>query len=183
MTSPGNHRDELLALMAEYTTADDLVAAAEQAYDAGYRHAEAYAPFAVEGLAEAVGFGRNRVPLVTLLGGLGGAVAAFLLQWYSSVIDYPFNIGGRPFNSWPMFMPVTFEVGVLCAVFAAVIAMLVGNRLPDLSRRLFDLPDFDLAMRNRFFLVLRADEPVFDRDQAHRLLAQTHAVKQVEVPA
>jgi len=107
------------ALMAEYATAEALVAAAQAAHDAGYRYAEAYAPFAVDGLAEALGFRRNRIPLVTLLGGIAGGVGGYLLQWYAAVRSYPEDVAGRPLHSWPMFIPVTFETAVLFAAFAA----------------------------------------------------------------
>lgn len=169
-------------MMAEFATADELVAAARRARAAGYRHAEAYAPFHVEGLAEALGFERNRVALFTFLGGLGGGLGGYFLQWYSAVVDYPLNIAGRPFNSWPMFVPVTFEMTVLGAAFAAVLAMLIGSGLPRLRHPVFGARDFDLATRNRFFLCLPSDDPAYDAQQAARLLDELHPLRRLEVP-
>ncbi|HVZ46323.1 MAG TPA: DUF3341 domain-containing protein [Ramlibacter sp.] len=169
-------------IMAEFSTADQLLATARRVREAGYRHAEAYSPFAIEGLAEALGFERDRVPLATFLGGLSGAVLGFGLQWYSAVIDFPLNIGGRPLDSWPMFVPVTFELAVLGAALSAAVAMLWSNGLPRLRHPVFDAPDFDLASRNRFFLCLRSDEPGFDREAALRLLEASRPLRCIEVP-
>ncbi len=148
---------------------------------AGYRHAEAYAPFAVDGLAEALGSARNRVPLFTFLGGLAGGSGGYFMQWYSAVVDYPVNIAGRPVHSWPMFVPVSFELAVLGAAFAAVLSFLASSGLPRLRHPLFASPDFDLASRNRFFLCLRSDDAVFDAQQARRLLQAMKPIACVEV--
>ncbi len=156
----------LWGLMAEFATADELLAAARAAREAGYTRVDAYAPFPIDGLAEAVGFPRNRVALVTLLGAVAGGLLGYFMQWYSAVIAYPFDVGGRPLHSWPMFVPVTFEMTILGGALAAFAAVIVGNRLPDLAHPVFAAPDFDLAMRNRFFLCLRADDPSFDARQA-----------------
>jgi len=173
--------DPRWALMAEYETAEDLVAAAQAAHDAGYRHAEAYAPYAVEGLAEAVGFRRSRIPALVLLGGLVGGAGGYFLQWYAAVRSYPENIGGRPLHSWPMFIPVTFEMIVLVAALTAFVAVLAGNGLPRLSHPIFDAPDFDLASRNRFFLCLRTDDPAFDEARARELLSTRSPLRIAEV--
>ncbi|WP_427913516.1 DUF3341 domain-containing protein [Ramlibacter sp. MMS24-I3-19] len=170
-------------LMAEFASADALLAAARQVHEAGFERAEAYAPFHVDGLAEALGFVRNRVPAFTFLGGLLGGAGGFFLQWYSAVVDYPVNIGGRPLDSWPMFVPVTFEMAVLGAAFAAFLAMLAANGLPRLRHPLFAVPEFDLAMRNRFFLCLRTDDPAFEMQRARELLQGLHPMRCVEVPA
>ena len=156
--------EAIYGLMAEFGTAEQLLAAAHRVREAGYRHAEAYSPFAVDGLAEALGFTQSRVPFWTFVGGVIGGAGGFFLQWYSAVLDFPVDIGGRPLNSWPMFIPVTFEMTVLFGAFAAVIAMLVGSGLPRLRHPVFNAKDFDLAMRNRFFLCLRSDDPAFDRE-------------------
>jgi hypothetical protein len=168
--------------MAEFATADELLAAARRVREAGYRRVEAYSPFPVEGLSEAVGFHRDRVPLFTFLGGVAGGLGGFFLQWYSAAVDYPVNIGGRPFDSWPMFVPVTFEMIVLGGALAAVIAMLVGSGLPRMRHPVFDAPDFDLASRNRFFLCLRCDEPGFDAQRAAQLLDELKPMRRAEVP-
>ncbi|HJW54184.1 MAG TPA: DUF3341 domain-containing protein, partial [Burkholderiaceae bacterium] len=123
---------ERYGLLAEFATADALLDAARRARQVGYCELEAYAPFAVEGLAEAVGLRRNPVPLITLIGGIAGGLGAYLLQWYAATIDYPINIGGRPLHSWPSFIPATFELIILGAALAAVFGMLILNRLPRL---------------------------------------------------
>ncbi|VTU21705.1 hypothetical protein H6CHR_01643 [Variovorax sp. PBL-H6] len=169
-------------LMAEFATADELLAAARRAREAGYRHAEAYSPFPIDGLAEALGFERSRVPFFTFIGALAGAAAGYFMQWYSAVIDYPLNIGGRPLHSWPMFVPVAFELAVLGGALAAVLAMLLGSGLPRLRHPVFAAPDFDLASRNRFFLLLRRDEAVFDAQEAAELLDSLKPLRRVEVP-
>src|SRR5437879_3152059 len=110
----------LYGLIAQFTQPDDLVEAARRAHEEGYRRMDAFSPYAVEGLPEAIGFRRNRLPLVVLIGGIVGGVGAYAMQYYASVISYPINIGGRPLNSWPSFVPVTFELTVLAAAFAAV---------------------------------------------------------------
>ncbi|HJV59864.1 MAG TPA: DUF3341 domain-containing protein [Albitalea sp.] len=169
--------------MAEFANADQLLAAARRAHAAGYRGAEAYSPFPIEGLAEALGFARSRVPAWTFAGALAGGVLGYALQWASAVIDYPVNIGGRPLNSWPMFVPVTFEMAVLFGAFAAVLSMLAGNGLPRLRHPVFDAEDFDLASRNRFFLCLRCDDQAFDAEQAAQLLDAQKPLRRIEVPA
>ncbi|HWT72233.1 MAG TPA: DUF3341 domain-containing protein [Oxalicibacterium sp.] len=171
----------LYGLLAEFATADDLLAAVRRARDAGFV-VEAYTPFAVDGLPEAIGFPRNRVPFVTLIGGIVGGAGGYFLQWYSAVVDYPLNIGGRPLHSWPSFIPVTFEMTILGAALAAVFGMLMMNGLPRLRHPLFDVPDFDLVSRNRFFLCLRANR-TFDRDKADALMRELPAIRQCEVAA
>lgn len=173
--------ERLWGLMAEFASADDLLAAAEAARDAGYTRIEAYSPFPVEGLAEAIGFPRNRVALFTLIGALLGGLLGYLMQWYSAVIDYPLNVGGRPVHSWPMFVPVTFELTILGGALAAFAAVIAGNRLPDLAHPVFEAPDFDLAMRNRFFLCLRADDPYFDAKQSAAWLDELQPLKRSEL--
>src|SRR5262245_44186246 len=120
-------RPRLYGIVAEFDAAETLVVATKQAVSAGYRKLEAYSPFPVEGLDEALGFHRSRVPLITLLGGILGCVGGFFMQWFSAVIHYPLNVGGRPLNSWPAFIPVTFEMTILGAAVAAVLGMLALN--------------------------------------------------------
>jgi hypothetical protein len=167
--------------MAEYESAEALVTAAQAAHDAGYRRAEAYTPYPVEGLAEALGFRRSRIPLLTFLGGVVGGAGGYFLQWYAAVQSYPEEIGARPLHSWPMFVPVTFEMAVLFAAFAAFFGVLAANGLPRLAHPVFDAPDFDLASRNRFFLFLRCDDPAFDEDRAAALLDATRPLRRAEV--
>lgn len=170
-------------LLAEFASAGELVAAARHVHEAGYRQAQAYSPFHVEGLAEALGFEGNCIAPWCFAGGLAGGIGGFLLQWFTAVHAYPVNVGGRPLDSWPMFIPVTFELAVLGSAFAAAIAMFAANRLPNLSHPLFALPEFDLATRNRFFLALPASEDGFDVEQARRVLQDLRPVLCVEVPA
>jgi molybdopterin-containing oxidoreductase family membrane subunit len=152
----------LYGLMAEFDDPDELLAQARRAYQAGYRQMSAYSPFPVEGLSDAIGLGRTRLPLLVLLGGITGALTGFFLQYYAAVIDYPWNIGGRPFNSWPSFMIVTFELTILFAAGAAALGMLLLNRLPMLYHPMFNAPRFKLASQDRFFLCIKANDPKFD---------------------
>jgi hypothetical protein len=155
---------KLYGVMAEFASAEALLAAARKAREAGDARIEAYSPFPVEGLAEAIGFRRNWVPLIVLLGALAGGIGGYFMQWYSAVISYPINAGGRPLHSWPEFIPVTFELTVLVAAIAGVVAMLALNGLPKLYHPVFNVREFDLASRNRFFLCLRSGEPKLSRE-------------------
>jgi hypothetical protein len=161
---------KLYSLLAEFLTADELLAAARASYAAGYRRMDAYSPFPVEGLAEAIGFTHNRIPAVVLGGGLLGGLTGFFMQWYSAVIHYPLNVGGRPLNSWPSFIPITFELTVLFGAFAAVLGMLGLNGLPRPHHPVFAVPEFQRASRSRFFLSIQAHDPLFDREGTRRFL-------------
>jgi Protein of unknown function (DUF3341) len=177
-----NSREPLYALLAEFAEPTALVRAAHASRKT-YRDVDAYAPYAVDGLAEALGFRRNRVPLVTLLGGIAGGVGIYALQWYTAVIDYPINSGGRPLDSWPVFIPPTFEVTVLVAALAAFFGMLALNGLPRLHHPIFNAREFDLASRNRFFLCIRASDPAFDVERTRTFLAAFAPLRVIEVPA
>ena len=147
----------LYGVMAEFRTAEALLQAVRKAREAGYRRVEAYSPFPVEGLAEATGMKRNWVPPIVLAGGLAGGLGGYFMQWYSAVVSYPINSGGKPPHSWPEFIPVTFELTVLVAAIAGVLGMLFLNGLPRLTHPVFNVREFDLASRNRFFVCIRAD--------------------------
>lgn len=170
------------ALLAEFADPAELVDAA-RACRARYREVEAYTPYPIDGLAEILGLHRNAVPLWTLLGGLAGGLGAYFLQWYSAVVDYPINAGGRPLHSWPAFIVPTFELTVLGACLAAFFAMLVLNGLPRLHHPLFNAVDFDLATRNRFFVAIRASDAAFDLGAARDFLNTLHPLRVIEVPA
>ncbi|HEX8963620.1 MAG TPA: DUF3341 domain-containing protein [Rhodocyclaceae bacterium] len=171
----------LYGLLAEFADADDLIAAAADATREGLA-VDAYAPFPVEGLPEALGFTRNRMPLICFLGGVAGGVATYALQWYSAVIDYPINVGGRPLDSWPAFVPPTLAVVILGAAIATLVGMLAANGLPRLRHPLFEVREFDLATRNRFFLCLRLDAAGSDAERARGFLQGRPALKTWEVP-
>jgi hypothetical protein len=168
-------------LMAEFASADALLEAARRTHGAGYRAIEAYAPFSVDGLPEAIGFTSNRVPLVTLLGGIAGGAGGYFLQWYSAVVDYPINSGGRPLHAWPAFIPATFEMTVLGAALAAFFGFLALNGLPRLTHPVFAARDFDLASRNRFFLCIRVEDERFERAGTHAFLESLGAQRVAEV--
>ena len=163
-------KPDLYGVMAEFTDTERLLEAAHRTYAQGYRRLDAYTPFPVDGLAEAIGFHYNRLPLIVLLGGLLGGVGAFFMQWYSAVIDYPLNIGGRPLNSWPAFIPITFEVTILVAALSAVFGMLGLNGLPKPYHPVFNIPSFEMASRSHFFLVVHGDDPKFDRAAVREFL-------------
>lgn len=164
-------RPQLYGLLAEFATAEQLLDAAvcarAQARDALL---EAYSPFPIEGLADALGARADRVPLFMLLGALAGGVGTYGLEWYSAVFDYPLNVGGRPLASWPAFLPPAIEMTLLGAALAGVIAMLLSNGLPRLSHPLFAVPAFERASADRFFLVVLRRGGAFDVDAARSLL-------------
>ncbi|MCS0616858.1 DUF3341 domain-containing protein [Massilia kyonggiensis] len=173
----------MYGLLAEFPSADALCAAARHARDNGYTRVEAYSPFAIEGLGDIVGADKGWIAPLTLLGGILGGAGTYFLQWYAAVVDYPINIGGRPPHSWPAFIPATFEITILGAAAAAVLAMLVLNGLPRLYHPLFEVEEFELASRNRFFLCLPARDPVFAPGPARDLLEGLHPLLLREVPA
>lgn len=145
---------------------------------------EAYTPYAVEGLSEALDLPPSRIPLITLAGGVVGGVGGFFMQWYAVVVSFPVNIGGRPLNSWPMFIPVTFEMAILCAALAAAFGMLVANGLPRLRHPVFNAADFHLATRDRYFLCIRpapGSEDDFDAGGYRNELLRLGAVATEEV--
>ena len=168
-------------LMAEFASPEALVEAARAARRAGYRP-DAYSPFEIEQLTEVLGLDKSRIPLATLLGGIAGGVGGYFMEWYAAVVDRPIHVGGRPLHSWPMFVPVAFELTILCAALAAIVTFVIGARLPKLRHPIFDAPDFEFATRNRFFLVLRADDPAFEAQAASRWLADQSPLKRSEVP-
>jgi len=176
-----NNETLIYGLMAEFESPDDLIGAAKQAYEAGYRKMEGYTPFPVEGLAEAIGIPGTRLQYIILIGGILGAITGFGLQYYASVIDYPLNVGGRPFNSWPAFIPVTFELTILFAALAAVFGMLGLNGLPQPYHPVFNEPRFELASNDRFFLCIEADDPKFELAQTRQFLEELKAAHISEV--
>lgn len=173
----------IYGLMAEFDQPETLLEAARGAHAAGYTRLDAFTPMPVEGLSEAVGFRRTALPLVVLIGGLLGGLGGFGLQYYVNVINFPLNIGGKPFNSWPAFIPITFELAVLGAALACVFGLLAMNGLPTPYHPVFNVPRFALATRDRFFLCIKARDPKFDVVKTKAFLAglKAQGVYEIEV--
>src|SRR3989454_11415120 len=142
----------LYGVRARFDPPSRLVAAARETYAAGYRQINGYSPFPIEELTEAIGFKRTTLPLIVLAGGIIGALGGFFMQYWMEVIDYPINVGGKPFNSWPAFVPITFECTVLVASFAAVLGMLALNKLPQPYHLVFYAAKITLAYTDKVFL-------------------------------
>jgi len=175
-------RGRTWGLLAEFETPDELVAAAERAREAGYRRMDAYTPFPIHGLSDAMAFRPTKLPLVVLAGGLVGCATALLMMWFSATIHYPINVAGKPLASWPMFVPITFELTVLFAAFSAVFGMLGMNGLPMPYHPIFNAPRFAFASRDRFFLCIESRDPKFREDEVKAFLAGlgAHDVEAVE---
>ena len=176
-------RDPIYGLMAEFDNATALVEAARQTSNAGYKKIDAYTPFPVEELAEAIGFHRNGVPLVVLVGGILGGLSGYLLQYWISGMAYPVNVGGKPLNSWPAFIVVTFEMTILFAGIAAVFGMLALNGLPMPYHPVFNVERFAFASKDRFFLIIFSSDAKYDRAETRSFLEGLHPRSLSEVPS
>ena len=174
-------KSAIYGYLAEYTTPESIVEAATRAYAEGYRKMDAYSPMPVEGLAEAIGFTKNRIPLLVLIGGITGAATAYAMMYFSAVLNYPLNVGGRGLNSWPAFVPITFELTILFGSFAAVLGMLGLNGLPMPYHPVFNAPGFAMASRNRFFLCIESRDPKFDYQATRAFLESLNPKSVVEV--
>jgi hypothetical protein len=163
-----SRRPDLYGMMAEFENPTDLVHAARAARDAGYRKIDAFSPFPVEELDDVLDLHDRRLPLLVLIGGVLGGLAGYALQYWTSVYAYPLNVGGRPLHSWPAFIPVTFEMTILGAALSVVLGMLAVNGLPMPYHPVFNVPRFALSSRDRFFLCIKATDPLFDRDRTRR---------------
>jgi hypothetical protein len=163
---------ELYGLMAEFDTPTEAVEAAKKTYAAGYRQLNAYSPYPIEELWEAIGVHRTILPLIIFSGGLIGGLGGFLMQWYLLTIDYPLNVGGKPqdISSWPAWIPVTFECVILLASLSAVAGMILLNRLPQPYHPVFNVPRFALASRDRFFLAIKSNDKKFDYEETKRFM-------------
>jgi Protein of unknown function (DUF3341) len=175
---PGIH-----GAMAEFMTPEDLIAAAERAYAEGYRRMDAYAPMPVEGLAEAVGFKQNMVAPAVLLGGSVGAIGGFgLLEWITK-IAYAHNVGGRPTNSWPSYIPITFECMILLSAITSLLCVLFMNGLPKPYHPVFNVPEFARASTDRFFLCIESSDPMFRTEDTLQFLRDLGGNEVSLVPA
>jgi hypothetical protein len=169
-------------LLAEFDSPTSLVKAAEQTRDAGYKKIDAYSPLPVEGLAEAIGFHHDLVPLVTLIGAIIGGATGYLMQYWINVINYPINIGGKPFHSWPAFIVVTFEMTILFGGISAVFGMLALNGLPMPYHPVFNVPRFAFASKDRFFLIVFASDKKYDYEKTRQFLEGLNPKMLTEVP-
>jgi hypothetical protein len=176
-------RTPIYGMMAEFDSATYLVEAAHRTHEAGYRRIDAYSPFPVEGLAEAIGFHKNNVPLVVLIGGLLGGLSGYALQYWISVISYPVNVGGKPYHSWPAFIVVTFEMTILFGGIFAVFGMLALNGLPMPYHPVFNVPRFALATKDRFFLIVFSTDPKYSPGETRRFLESLGPRSISEVPS
>ena len=156
-------RQPLYGVMAEFETPTALVSAARAAREKGYRKLDAYTPFPIEELTEALHLHHNKLPLIVLIGGIIGGIAGYMLQYFVTVIYYPINIGGRPLHSWPAYLIITFELTILFASLASVFGLFALCGLPMPYHPTFNVPRFEFASRNRFFLCIESTDPLFDR--------------------
>jgi ActD protein len=168
-------RPPIYGLMAELNSADDLIAACHKIRDAGYTRVDAFTPYPIEEVSEALGHHRSKLPGIVLGGGVVGGLGGYMLQYWSQVLEYPMNIGGRPFHSWPAFIVPTFECTILGAALAAIFGMFFLNGLPHPYHPVFNVPRFALASRDRYFLVIEAKDPKFDAAETRQFLLDAHA--------
>lgn len=174
--------NRIFGLMAGFDNHERLLEATKEAYKQGYRRMDAYTPFPVEGLPEALGSTGTSVALIVLLCGIIGGLSGYFMEWYAMVVSYPINIGGRPFNSWPAYVPITFELTVLAGAFGALIGMLALNRLPRPHHPVFNTREFERATTDRFFLCIEATDPKFDLTATRQFLEglEPESLKEVE---
>jgi hypothetical protein len=178
---PHPHRPPIYGLMAEFQNSEELIEAAHRTREAGFTRIDAYTPYPIEELAEAMGQHHSKLPLIVLIGGIVGALTGYGLQYWAAVIEYPLNVGGRPYHSWPAFIVPTFEMTILFAAFSAVLGMFFLNGLPQPYHPVFNVPRFALASRDRYFLVIDARDPLFDREGTRRFLSDMNPTEVNEV--
>ena len=168
-------------LMAEFLTPEDLLNAGNQARQAGYRHMDAFSPMPIHGLGEAIGFRSKAISYIVFTAGVLGALGGFALMWWIAALAYPHNVGGRPLNSWPAFIPITFECMILAACLTGVISMFALNKLPQPYHPVFNVTRFDRASSDRFFLCIEAVDPRYDHTETRRFLETLHPQEVYEV--
>jgi hypothetical protein len=168
-------------LVAEFDSVEDLTHAAEAARKAGFKKMDAYSPFPIHGLSEAIGFRDVKVPFMVFCGGLFGALAGYSLQYYVHVFDYPLNVGGKPLNSIPAMVPITFESTILCSALTAFFGMLATNGLPKPYHPIFNTPRFERASQDRFFLAIEATDPNYDPVRTRQFLLELNPLNVEEV--
>ncbi len=184
MSEPlSERRDEQYGLLARFETPQALLAAVRALRADGWVQLEAFSPYAVEGVAEALGYKSRKIAVTSFVAAALAAMLTYFMQWYSAVIAYPYAIGGRPLHSWPAFMLATFAMLILFAVLGAVFAMLFGNRLPQPYHPAFNVDRFVHASEDGFFLLVAASDAAYDPDDTAQRLKQLHAVHVDTVPA
>jgi hypothetical protein len=170
-------------VMAEFDSAQSCVDAARRVAAEGFTKFEAYTPVAVEELNEIIHIKRTRLPLATLIGGLTGMATGFALQYWVSVIEYPLNVGGRPYASWPAFVIPSYELTILFSALTATLFMIIANGLPQPYHPVFNVPRFSMASSDKFFLVIEAIDPKFDAERTSAFLGGLGAKGVYDVPA
>ena len=178
-----DHLAAVHGAMAQFRTPELLIEACERAYSSGYRKMDAYAPMPVEGLAEAIGFKKNKVALAVLIGGSCGAIGGLaLLEWITQ-IAYAHNVGGRPLNSWPAYIPITFECMILFSAFTSLFCVMLMNGLPQLYHPVFNVPNFARASVDGFFLCIESSDPKFETGNTLEFLRDIGGNEVTVVPA
>jgi len=175
-------RNGLYGILAEFEEHEQLLDAARRAHAAGFRNMDAYSPFPIEGLAQALGRKHNWVALLFLRGGMAGGLGGYFMLWYSMAVDWPMDIGGRPLNSWPMYIPITFELTILCSSLLGFFGTLALCRFPMPYHPVFNVPEFAPASRDRFFLCIEARDPKFDEQTTWRFLERLQPCAIASVP-
>jgi hypothetical protein len=174
--------ENIYGLIAEFSGSEEILSAAKCAYEFGFRKIDAFTPFPIDGLAAALGRRKPLIPLIVLIAAICGGIGGYFMQWYAMAVDYPINVGGRPLNSWPMFVPITFELTILSGALAAIIAMLALNKLPEPYHPVFDAPHFHRASTDKFFLYIEAGDPKFDLAATRKFLETLKPELISEVP-